>query len=158
MPWIQHFSRQDIIEGTHYDPRNDTVLIQIRGGDSDEDFPVPKYQFVETFRFEFEDIEGITDPNCISDEQAVMLVDVLRAALENNLNVIVHCYAGLCRSSAVAIVGKDMGFDLDDKTRLPNQLVMHKMFLAANMPDRSTLVKTIFLNKWLGYDDEMSAG
>ena len=105
IPWIQHFSRADIQHGTHYDPQHNTVLIQIRGGDDDVGFPQPRYLFCEVHRFEFDDVESDTAANHISDDQAQQLAHILRNAYTHRLNVLVHCYAGLCRSSAVAVAG-----------------------------------------------------
>jgi predicted protein tyrosine phosphatase len=47
--------------------------------------------------------------------------------MENRMNVVVHCTAGLCRSGAVAEVGIMMGFDDTERTRIPNIRVKHRM-------------------------------
>jgi hypothetical protein len=46
------------------------------------------------------------------------------------MNVVVHCFAGICRSGAVAEVGVMMGFDDVGRTRIPNLLVKHRMMRA----------------------------
>ena len=63
----------------------------------------------------------------ITDEQAKSLVLILKQALLNRSNVIVHCIAGVCRSGAVTEVGIMMGFDDTEDYRSPNLLVKHKM-------------------------------
>lgn len=133
MPWIQHYSRADIKNGKHPDPGTNTVLIQIRGGDDDYEFVKPKHRFVNTVKFEFDDVEDPTDPNCITDHDAKLIAKILVDSLEQDRNVIVHCYAGLCRSSAVAVVGYQLGFDLENKTRIPNTLVKKKLSQALGL-------------------------
>jgi predicted protein tyrosine phosphatase len=143
MPWIQHFGRSDIKNGTHYEPGDNTVLIQIK--DYNENFVEPKCRFVDIVKFEFEDVEDETNPNSITDHDAKLIATVLRSAYEQNQNVIVHCVVGLCRSSAVAVAGHLIGFDLEDKVRLPNILVMKKVFQALGLyfdPNESSF-KTI---------------
>jgi rhodanese-related sulfurtransferase len=97
------------------------------------------YQFKETHQFEFLDIEedGMTNFGdgvmrdmsefAITDAQAAELVRLLQHAMENRMNVVVHCHAGVCRSGAVAEVGVMMGFRDAEAFRSPNLLVKHKM-------------------------------
>jgi hypothetical protein len=65
-----------------------------------------------------------------SPEQAAELVRLLQHALENRMNVVVHCYAGICRSGAVCEVGVMMGFNDTERFRSPNLLVKHRMMKA----------------------------
>jgi rhodanese-related sulfurtransferase len=65
-----------------------------------------------------------------SQEQANELVRLLQHALDNRMNVVVHCTAGVCRSGAVAEVGVMMGFDDCERFRSPNLLVKHRMMKA----------------------------
>ena len=62
-----------------------------------------------------------------SQEQADELVRLLQHAKDNNMNVIVHCHAGVCRSGAVCEVGVMMGFKDTEAFRSPNLLVKHRM-------------------------------
>lgn len=147
MPWIQHYSRQDVKEGLHY--WNDrTALIQIK--DILAEYTKPALKFTDVLQLEFEDIEEDPDEVGCLPIHAEQIVAFLKMCLEQNKNVVVHCHAGLCRSSAVAIVGKRMGFDLEDKIRLPNKLVMHRLFVAANLHDDSGFIKKKFLDDFLG--------
>jgi rhodanese-related sulfurtransferase len=103
------------------------------------EFPRPVHNFKEVHRFEFLDIEedGLTNDGsgkwidmsefAITDAQAQELVRLLQHALENRMDVVVHCHAGVCRSGAVAEVGVMMGFDDAEAFRSPNLLVKHKM-------------------------------
>ena len=138
--WIQNVSMSDIRAGFHIDPGFNSMLIQIV--DPASEFPVPKYQFRETHQFEFLDIEkdGMTNLGdgqkvdmsefAITDNQAQELVRLLQHALEQRMNVIVHCHAGVCRSGAVAEVGVMLGFQDTESFRSPNLLVKHRMMKA----------------------------
>jgi predicted protein tyrosine phosphatase len=107
----------------------DAWLIQI--ADPATFFPDPKAEFASVFQFEFLDLED--DDECleevwkISDQQAEQIVGILRSALDKNINVLVHCHAGICRSGAVVEVGSMMGFEPTDRFRQPNLRVKHKM-------------------------------
>jgi hypothetical protein len=46
------------------------------------------------------------------------------------MNVVVHCFAGICRSGAVTEVGVMMGFEDTGRFRAPNLLVKHRMMRA----------------------------
>jgi predicted protein tyrosine phosphatase len=132
MPWIQNVARSDITRGFHIDPGPNAMLIQIV--DPPGDFPVPKYAFREVHQFQFLDVEEkdpvLDEEMRCSPEQAAELARLLQHALENRMNVIVHCHAGLCRSGAVAEVGVQLGFNDTEKFRAPNLLVKHRMMQA----------------------------
>jgi protein-tyrosine phosphatase len=92
--------------------------------------PEAKHQFKERHNFEFldaEDDDGFPEEAKISDAQAEQIVSLLQQALENRMNVVVHCMAGICRSGAVAEVGVMMGFNDCEKYRQPNLRVKHKL-------------------------------
>lgn len=129
MPWIQNVAMSDIIKGKHYDPGPNNVLIQIV--DCGMEFPEPKYKFNNVHQFQFLDLEEedecIEPEMKITDDQAKSLVLILKQALLNRSNVVVHCIAGVCRSGAVTEVGIIMGFDDTEDFRSPNLLVKHKM-------------------------------
>lgn len=124
-PWIQNVSMKDIIFGHHKSAGKNSMLIQIV--DPDSNFPVPQYNFKEIYQFKFFDLEEEdTDvsPNLkITAKQAKQIVKLLKHALVNDMPVIVHCHAGLCRSGAIAEVGVMMGFNDTGKFRLPNKMV-----------------------------------
>jgi predicted protein tyrosine phosphatase len=138
MPWIQNLSRSEVSRGSHRDPGANSMLIQI--SDPPGDHPTPQYaHFKEIHQFDFLDIEedGITNFGsgefvdvsevAITQDQATKLVKLLQHALAQDMNVIVHCHAGVCRSGAVCEIGVMIGFqDLED-FRVPNLLVKHKM-------------------------------
>ena len=130
MPFIQNCAASDISTGLFYkNPGQNSMLIQIT--DPGGWRPTPKHNFLEVHRFEFLDIEKdnhVFDEECrVSDMQAAQLVGLLAYAIERNINVIVHCTAGICRSGAVCEVGVMMGFEDLKKYRQPNLLVKHKM-------------------------------
>lgn len=132
MPWIQNVAMSDIKNGFHIDPGINAMLIQIV--DPPGDFPTPKYQFRETHQFQFLDVEEkdevLDEAMRCSQEQANELVRLLQHAMEQRMNVIVHCHAGVCRSGAVCEVGVMLGFDDTEAFRAPNLLVKHRMMKA----------------------------
>lgn len=128
MPWIQNVALADIPKGHHIRVDENSVLIQIV--DPCMEFPTPLYKFGSVHQFEFLDLEK-NDPwgeeFKINDHQAKSLVLILKQALLNNSDVVVHCHAGVCRSGAVAEIGVMMGFQDAEAFRSPNLLVKHKM-------------------------------
>lgn len=129
MPYIENVAAADIPMRFHHDAGENSMLIQIMDP-APSWWPNPAHQFKEAHKFEFldaEDKDGFPDECKISDEQAVEIVGLLKRALADNMNVVVHCMAGLCRSGAVAEVGIMMGFQDTERTRIPNLRVKHKM-------------------------------
>lgn len=129
--FIENVSKADVTLGHHYDAGPNAMLIRIQ--DPATYFAIPKQKFKETHCFEFldaEDSDGFPDECKISDEQAVELVTLLQRAIDNHMNVVVHCHAGICRSGAVVEVATMMGFTPTDRFRQPNLRVKHKMMKA----------------------------
>lgn len=130
MPWIQNCSLSDIIDGTHLNPGDKNVLIQIVDAPP---FPAPlfPFQIIHTFSFlDLEEEDDYGEDQKITDGQAVDIIRCLQNALKDGANVIVHCTVGLCRSGAIAEVGIIMGFDDTFKCRIPNTLVIKKLMAA----------------------------
>jgi predicted protein tyrosine phosphatase len=126
--WIENVSWDAVKNGHHSDMGMNSMLIQI--ADPATFFPTPKHTFKEVHQFEFldaEDSDGFPDECKISDEQATELVRLLQHALDNSMNVLVHCHAGICRSGAVVEVGSIMGFTPTERFRMPNLRVKHRM-------------------------------
>jgi hypothetical protein len=92
------------------------------------------HTFKEVHQFEFLDIEAkdecLDEAMRCSQKQANELVRLLQHALENRMNVVVHCHAGVCRSGAVCEIGVMLGFDDTEAFRSPNLLVKHRMMRA----------------------------
>lgn len=129
MPWIENVAATDISTRFHHNAGENSMLIQIMDPGSSW-WPTPAHNFKETHRFEFldaEDSDSFPDQAKISDAQAVELVQLLQHAWTNRMNVVVHCFAGICRSGAVCEIGVMMGFDDTEKFRQPNLRVKHKM-------------------------------
>lgn len=125
MPFIQNTSLKNIRTGNHLDPGQNCILIQI--SDPPGNFPKPRHVFKEIFQFDFLDLDekNLCSENPLSEflitqNQADDLVGALKKALDKNMNVIVHCHAGVCRSGAVAEVGVMMGFEDTGSHRIPN--------------------------------------
>ncbi len=129
MPWIQNVALSDIKKGHHINPGENAMLIQIV--DPPGDFPTPLYKFKEVHQFQFLDIEErdecLEEEMRCSHEQAAKLSQLLQHALDNRMNVVVHCVAGVCRSGAVCEVGVMMGFEDTEVFRSPNLCVKHRM-------------------------------
>ena len=132
MPWIQNVALADIPKGHHIRVGENSMLIQIV--DPGMEFPRPLHQFKETHQFEFLDVEEkdqvLEEAMKCSHEQAAELVRLLQHALDQRMDVVVHCHAGICRSGAVAEVGVMLGFDDAESFRSPNLLVKHRMMKA----------------------------
>lgn len=127
--FIENVSRFDICTGMHADAGKNSMLIQIV--DFFDTYPTPKYGFKEVVQFKFDDVEE--GPTSCTDLQAEEIATALQRAKEQNMNVIVHCFAGLCRSGAVVEVGIMLGFNPPDRLRIPNTLVKNKLLKALGM-------------------------
>mgnify|MGYP003336315549 FL=1 len=129
--WIENVSWDAVKNGWHSDMGDNSMLIQI--ADPATFFPKPAKTFREIYQFEFldaEDNDPWDDEFKISDMQASELVCVLQYGLNHNMNVLVHCHAGICRSGAVVEVGTMMGFTATERFRMPNLRVKHRMMKA----------------------------
>jgi len=129
-PWIENISYSDVEKGFHYDPGPNAMMIQIV--DPGMFFPTPKYSFKKISQYYFLDVEENDIPGAIFDA-AIQDSDVigigkdLQYALANDMNVIVSCVMGVCRSGAVAEVGVMLGFQDTEKYRIPNTMVKRKL-------------------------------
>ena len=129
--WIENVSMSAVHLGHHSDLGTNTMLIRIQ--DPATEFCPTKYSFKEVHCFEFldaEDEDGFDEDFKISDSQAKEIVMLLQHALETNMNVLVHCHAGICRSGAVVEIGSMMGFTPTERYRQPNLRVKSKMMKA----------------------------
>lgn len=126
--WIENCAASDVSMGYHYACGENAMLISIT--DPAGWKPKKYHTFKEVHEFEFldaEDEDDFPDEAKISDEQAEQIVALLKHALDNHMNVVVHCYAGVCRSGAVVEVATKMGFTATDRFRDPNKRVLNKM-------------------------------
>lgn len=134
-PWIENVSAACAHLSKHSDPGPGGVLIQIMDPDTDW-WPEPRVEFAEIHRFAFldaEDYETVPERLKISREQAVQIAAILKRALANKSNVVVHCHAGICRSGAVAEVGTMIGFAEPGRWRQPNRRVKRYLMDALNL-------------------------
>jgi predicted protein tyrosine phosphatase len=126
--FIENVAAADVTTGFHYDAGPNSMLISIT--DPAGWKPTRKHEFKEVYEFEFldaEDGDDFPDECMIQDEQAEEIIRLLQRAQENRMNVIVHCYAGICRSGAVVEVATMMGFTPSDRYRQPNLRVKRKL-------------------------------
>jgi len=131
-PWIQNVSMKAIMEGHHFFEPHRTVLIQIQDPDS-KFFVPPKHEFKQVTQILFDDAEDGDEGLLIEEDDAQLIASVLRQALFNGDNVVVHCHAGLCRSGAVAECGVMLGFDDTNMERIPNRRVKRMLRKALNL-------------------------
>jgi len=133
--WIENVAASDIPVKFHHAAGENSMLISI--ADPASWRPTPLHQFKETHNFEFLDIElddfALDEAMRCSQEQANELVRLLQHAKDNRMNVVVHCFAGVSRSGAVAEVGVMMGFEDVGKFRSPNLLIKHRMMNALGL-------------------------
>jgi hypothetical protein len=111
---VKHISRSQFKQINFYptsdSPSKEThAYISIYGNEPDE-LPAPKINhplWYDGIQLQFDDVD-IEYPSCrlkpISKEQAVEIVNfvILLHELPQPINLIVHCYAGVSRSAAVA--------------------------------------------------------
>ena len=132
--WVENVSKDAVKNGHHLDAGPNSMLIRIQ--DPATEFGLVKYPFKEVYYFEFLDAEddGSFPEEClISDNQAEAIVALLQRAMDNSMNVVVHCHAGLCRSGAVTEVATMIGFTATERLRIPNMRVKHKMMKALGL-------------------------
>ena len=132
MPWIENVAAADVPMRFHHEAGENSMLIQIMDP-APTWWPTPAHEFREIHRFEFMDVErndNWPEEAKITAAQAEEIVRLLKHALQNRMNVVVHCMAGLCRSGAVTEVGVMMGFDDTERFRSPNLMVKHSLMKA----------------------------
>lgn len=132
MPWIENVAAADVPMRFHHEAGPNSMLIQIMDP-CPSWWPDPAHEFREVHKFEFMDVERDDkwpDEAKITQAQAEEIVRLLQHALDNRMNVVVHCMAGLCRSGAVTEVGVMMGFEDTKRFRSPNLLVKHSLMKA----------------------------
>jgi len=128
MPWIENVAATNISSGFHYAAGPNSMLISII--DPEGRRPQAQQYFKERHDFEFldaEDGDAVPEQHKISQAQAQEIVQLLKHALDNRMNVVVHCTAGICRSGAVVEIGVMLGFTDTEKFRSPNLRVKHQM-------------------------------
>jgi predicted protein tyrosine phosphatase len=126
--WIENIAAADVRMKFHHAAGENSMLISIC--DPAGWRPTAAHEFKERHDFEFldaEDSDGFPEEAKFSDAQAEQIVVLLQHALDNRMNVVVHCTAGICRSGAVVEVGVMMGFQDCDRLRIPNIRVKHKL-------------------------------
>lgn len=157
MPLIENVSWDDVKHGRHTNMGDNAMLIQI--ADPASFFPEPKHKFKLIHQFEFldaedSDVERYGEEPLINDFQAMCIVGLLQHALDNSMNVLVHCHAGICRSGAVVEVGSIMGFTPADRFRQPNLRVKHKMMKALGLTYDSDEKTT---DRWQAYYNHLES-
>jgi predicted protein tyrosine phosphatase len=126
MSTITNISMNALRTGNY--PRwSECVLIQLTDPCYEPPMPAQGH-FIASHHFEFLDDEPGEDEGLnefmITTQQAESIASVLRDALENNHNVIVHCHAGICRSGAVAQAGEMIGFN-----RIPSHTIEPNIYV-----------------------------
>lgn len=129
MPWIGNYSFANIYKGLHHLEPKRTALIRI--ADVAHIFENRDVHHINDFvavqEFNFQDNEDV-DYGAMTEEQAILMANFLRGCLAQNINVVVHCHAGLCRSGAVTDAGVAFGFQDAETFRTPNLHVKKLLF------------------------------
>ena len=146
--WIQNVSMSDIVKGNHFFESHKTILIQIQDVCTQFVKPLYKDKFVEIHQFEFMDNDDSEDDCNITEQQAVQIASILTSAKDRQMNVVVHCHAGLCRSGAVADIGHLIGFQDTEMPRMPNILVKNRLKKALGIETDNNEVFKYFLPEW----------
>ena len=151
-PFIQNISRSDIELGNHAPSSAEhTILIQI--SDVGRTQPLPVNKFKRVHQFIFDDVEqDLTEDGeiGITEEQAVIIADIIKTAWENDYDIIVHCHAGLCRSGGIAQAAEAFGFAPGGREQVPNLRVKHKVMAALGLSyDEEELAKFTLLRRLL---------
>jgi predicted protein tyrosine phosphatase len=154
MSLIVNANRQEIANGSTLglDPDR-TIVIQIV--DPGSYFPQAT-AFVSRIQVQFDDTEEDVD-SAIRPWQAELILSTLKAAKAHDLDVVVHCHAGLCRSGAVVEFAlRHLDFQLhQNRERHPNQLVLRRLE-AAHGIDRMQELREAF--EGLGEDQTHTPG
>ena len=125
MPVITNVSA---FEATKIIPNENTVLIRI--GEYANPYLPPisgRFHSIHTFCFDDTINEG---EESITEQHAKDIACILKDCLTNNRDILVHCFAGICRSGAVVECGVVLGFEDGGAHRQPNILVKNKIFKA----------------------------
>lgn len=125
--FIQNISMADVIKGNHHFEPDNTVLIQIQDYGSWQ-FAKPAKDFLGVYQFAFDDHDDPLRKTNINDDQARDIAEIMIECYKNNVSIVVHCHAGICRSGAVAEAGIVLGFEDRSTHRIPNVLVKNKLF------------------------------
>lgn len=129
--FIENVSEADVRCGNHMNAGPNAMLIRIQDPATQFREIARVDMFAEVYKFEFLDAEDYDDrieDDCkISDKQAARIIGLLQRAIDKQMNVVVHCHAGICRSGAVVEVATMMGFTAGNQYRQPNLRVKSKM-------------------------------
>lgn len=128
MSYISNFPGIAIIEGVHPITNNMYLIRIFSSSGSNESKPKYHTYFKKIYQFRFDDLEKkYYDKNILFDsEMAKEIISILNDAIQNNIDVLVHCDAGISRSGAIVDIALDMGFKIFPKVnynRQPNSLV-----------------------------------
>ena len=135
VPTVENVSRFCIEKGFHKTNYHGSVLISIN--DPGMEPPKNSNKFTCCFPFYFLDAEKPIDGDpdgdfLISDYDAHRIAEIIEMCYSQNINIIVHCSAGVCRSGAVAECAEAYGFEYIGNHKQPNllvkKMVMNKLY------------------------------
>jgi hypothetical protein len=135
--FIQNVSAADVHIGNHFDCGENAMLIQISDPYDSEvhksiftpSIPIPKHSFKENHILQFLDVDDedpLVEFGCTASH-AKELIRLLQHAIDNRMNVVCHCWAGISRSGAIVEVAVMMGFIDPGEYRIPNSRIKRLM-------------------------------
>ena len=127
--FITNVSRSAVEAGNHAFEPDNTILISIR--DICTELVKAPAEFMNIYDFEFQDSED--SELGIQEAQARELAAILEYAVDLEINVVVNCVAGICRSGAVVEVGTMIGFRDLGAHRIPNTRVKTMLIQALGL-------------------------
>lgn len=155
-PFIQNVSMLAVTKGLHYYVPHKTALIQLQDFYGVLKFAEPIYPFVKVLQLRFDDDDIPNLESNITSGQAKSIAGFLKECFEDEINVVVHCHAGLCRSGAVAECGVILGFQDAEAIRIPNvlvkNLVLKELGLSNSWDEPEILELTREQKSYLGID------
>jgi len=139
---IQVFSRKQAVEQSKVDCAEDKVIISISTpGNEFPEFYEQNYSILDILFLSFYDIEdkneilpAATDEQIFNDNMATQIADFVKFwdVKNNDVNIWVHCDAGVSRSAGVAAAlqkyfnGDDSMYFSNDGKYVPNMLCYRK--------------------------------
>lgn len=127
--YVANIARRDLETGNYNQQlfkSENTMLISINDPAAFPPSAVTKFK--DKIFVYFLDVEDVENEFAIGPNGAYRIAAAIKTAMKQNLNVLVHCTAGICRSGAVAEACEVLGFEYIGNYKQPNVLVKKRLF------------------------------